>query len=409
MMTILVYIAVYIGLFGAVFYFLGFFKKRQMPELIGKYEPKVSIIIPMHNEEKGISVTIENALALDYPKNKLQIIVVDDGSTDDCYKIACKFRKFGVLVVSKKNGGKGSAMNFGLKRATGEIIFTMDADGTYPEKNALKEMVYFFRHPDVYCVSPAIAVHNPKGFWQKIQQAEFLLGIFLRKAFASMDALSITPGAFSAYRKKFFDEYGGFDEDNITEDLEIALRIQRNNFVVENAHNAHVYTVCPDNFIGLLKQRRRWYVGLLRNLWKHNVLFSRKYGDLGVVVLPIVILSVFFSVILTFYLTIRTLLRLKLDLEILQGVNFAASSFYITKYAIQKYLLLFFSNPLTYLAFFFFVFLIGYMIFAKRNLKKYSNFGFGLIFFLLFFSILFVFWWTVSLIYVIFNRKVLWK
>ena len=262
--TIIIYLSIYIGLIATSFYVLSFIadKKKKREFLTDNELPFVSVIIPAYNEEKSIAETIKSVLASNYPR--FEVIVIDDGSKDNTLKIAKKFIEKGVKVFSKKNGGKGSALNFGLKKAKGEIIFTMDAD-TFADPKSMKKMVRYFKNKDVMCVSPAMVIHNAKSILQRIQSIEYLLGLFLRKTFAALNAIYITPGAFSAYRKSFFDEYGGFDEGNITEDLEMALRIQFKGYIIENCPEAPVYTIAHKRFKPLLIQRRRWYFGIIKN------------------------------------------------------------------------------------------------------------------------------------------------
>src|SRR3972149_9930698 len=151
------------------------------------------------------------------------------------------------------------------------------------------------------CVSPAIIIDKPKSILQRVQYIEYLLSLFLRKAFASLKSIYITPGAFSAYRKSFFGKHGGFDEGNVTEDLEMALRIQYKGYNTENCPEGPAYTIAPRKFGELMVQRRRWYFGLLINLRNYRKIMGKKYGDLGTFVIPIAIVSIFFSVFVVLY------------------------------------------------------------------------------------------------------------
>jgi len=166
-------------------------------------DKSVTIVIPAYNEERSIASTIASALALDYPKERLEIIVVDDGSKDRTYEIAKRYESEQhprIRVLTKPNGGKGTALNLGIKNSASDVVVTMDAD-TYVDRKTLKKMIGLFDSTRIMCVAPAIGVYNPKGIWQRIQQIEYYLGVFLRKSFASMNAIHITPGAFSAYRQ----------------------------------------------------------------------------------------------------------------------------------------------------------------------------------------------------------------
>lgn len=416
MLEILIYVSAYIGFFGLTYYVLNLIShgKDNYPEferITTKKIPFVSVIIPAFNEERGIAGTLESALKLDYPKDKLEIIVVDDGSKDDTYKIASKFKSKRVKVYRfEKNQGKGAAMNYAIKKSRGEFIVTMDADNLIVEKGSLKHMISNFKNPKIMCVAPVIVIYKPKGILQRIQQIEYMLGVFLRKAFASMNAIHITPGAFSAYRKSFFDKYGGFDPKNITEDMEMAMRIQYNHYRIENDTRAVVYTIAPNKFISLYKQRRRWYVGLLTNFLNYKKMFSKKYGSLGLIVMPVAIATVFLSVILTFYMFINALIRLRKELVLLDSVNFdILNTIEFNKFVLERYVFFIFSNPIWIFSLIFIGVLLGYMVYAKTKVKKYTNIKFSLIFFIIFYSFLFALWWSVSFIYTLFNRKVAWR
>lgn len=409
---ILIYISTYIGLFAVAFYTLSWLSRahEKEPEF-PRDPPFVSVVIPAWNEEKGIVRTINSIKDLNYPKDKIEAIVVDDGSKDNTYSIAKKFACKHIHVYQmEKNGGKCNAVNFGISKAKGEIIITMDADNTYVNPDALQYMIPYFNDPKVVCVAPAMAIHDPHGILQRIQQVEYLLGVFLRKAFASMNAIHITPGCFSAYRKWWFLKYGGFRSAHLTEDLEMALRIQTNHYKIQNALKANVYTVGPNNFRALLTQRKRWYTGLLRNLRDYRHLFSKKYGPMGIVVLPVALTTVVLSVFLTSYVLATSVINLKKDISLWSSINFDLfSTIKWNEYFLSRYFFYVFSNPITIFVGMFICVLIAYMFFAKRQVKEYTNIKFSIIFFLIFYSFLFAFWWMISFFYTIFNKSVSWR
>ncbi|MCR4284503.1 MAG: glycosyltransferase family 2 protein [archaeon] len=408
---IMLYISVYIGLVATTFYVLGYHSEKKKEKMLFTDDelPLVSIIIPAYNEEKSIVKTINSIVASDYPKGKLEILVVDDGSKDRTLELARKCKSKLVKVYTKPNGGKGTTLNFALKKCKGEIIFSMDAD-TFVAPHSVREMVRYFKNPEVMSVSPSMLIYQPRGVLQRIQQAEYLFGLFIRKAFASVNAVHVTPGAFSAYRKTFFDKYGGYDEGNITEDLEMSLRIQYHGYTIEYSPESPAYTIAPNKIKALTIQRRRWYAGLMRNTWKYKGIFSPKYGDLGLFVLPIAWISIFFSVFVINYLVIDTLLNLKSELLFLNKVNFDfASLFSVGSYAVERVLFHIFSNPII-IFFLFFVVLLGiYMKFATKKVGKVKGIPLTIALYFLFFAILFGFWWTVSIIYIVLNKKVSWR
>ena len=402
-----VYFSIYIGLIATTFYILSFIAEKKKKKLL--YEdhelPKVTVIIPAYNEEKTISKTLNSILDSDYPD--FEVIFVDDGSMDKTLQVAKKFKK--VRIFHKENGGKGSALNLGISKARGEIIFTMDADTTV-DPQSMKNMVRLFKDKSVMSVTPAMIIDNPKTVLQKVQYVEYLLGLFLRKAFASVRSIFVAPGAFSAYRKEFFDKYGGYDVGNVTEDLEIALRIQFKGFHTENCPEAPAYTIAPSKFKDLLIQRRRWYFGLIKNLWNYRKIISPKYGDLGVFVIPVAMISIFLAVFVTVYLLFKTLFSIRKDLLFLQSINFDfANAFDLNFYIVERFLFSYISNPILIFVLIFVGILSFYMFYASRKIGKLSGIIFNIILFFLFFSILFGFWWIVSIFYVIFNKKIKWK
>lgn len=410
--NILIYISSFVGLFGFTYYLLSLLlldKIEKKPKILRSKLPPVTIIIPAYNEEETIERTILSALEIDYPKNRFEIIMVDDGSTDNTYKLAKKIKDSRLKVLTKKNGGKASALNMGIKKSKGEIIFTMDAD-TYVEKNALPLMIdYFVNDPKVMCVTPSMVVHKPKGILQRVQQMEYLLGIFLRKAFATMGSVHVTPGAFSSYRKIFFERYGGFDEHNITEDMEMALRIQRYHHIIQCSDRSIAYTTVPRKFIDVWNQRKRWYYGWIYNFVKYKKLFSKDYGQMGTIVLPIAVTTIFLSIILTFFLVFNALQRLKHELDFLQGINFNfMSSFELSWFVIEKFFFLLFSNPIFLILILFIGIVTFYLFFAKNRVSKYSGSFLSMILFILLYSLLYTFWWLSGMFYYFVLKRITW-
>jgi len=408
----LVYVVSFLGIFLTVFYAMSLFLDYRTPKKLSSKLYSLTIIIPAYNEEASIAATIESALNIDYPREKLEIIVVNDGSKDKTYEIAKKFESKQhpyVRVLTKPNGGKGSALNLGISKAKGEIVITMDAD-TFVNPDAVKEMMKHFYNDRVMAVTPAMMVYKPNKIWQRVQQIEYNLGVFLRKAFSTINAVHVTPGAFSAYRKVFFERYGSYDEHNITEDLEIALRIQSHHYIIENAPKAVVYTIAPSKFRELMIQRKRWYSGMIKNLMKYYFLFGTRYGILGILVLPLAILTVFSTIFLTGYTLSRSVDSLKEDLVSLNAVNFDFNNFYeFSKFAVQHHAYSILSQPVFVIFLVFVVFLTSIMIFSKYKTKFKDPFGYSLLLFIFTFSVLFSFWWILSLIYVLFNREIIWR
>ncbi len=413
---VMVYISIYIGLIATVFYALGYQSDKKKQKLLFTDEelPTVSVLIPVFNEEKSIKRTLESITSSNYPEGKLEVIIIDDGSTDNSLAIAKSFpeKMNGIKVRvfgNKENGGKGAALNTGIKKSSSEIILSVDAD-TFIEPHSVRELMRYFKNPEVMCVSPSMLVHKPRGLLQRIQQAEYLFGIFLRKAFTSVNAVHVTPGAFSAYRRTFLDKYGYYDENNLTEDLELALRVQSKGYMIENCPNAPAYTIAMNTFKSLMIQRRRWYVGLMQNMKDYRFMFSPKYGDLGVFVLPIAWISIFFSVFMINYLVINAIRHIHEELVFLAKINFDFSSvFTLNKYIFEKAVFSMASNPVLIFLLFFAIVLGMYMKYATKKVGNVRGLPVTVALYFMFFALLFGFWWTVSIIYVLFNKDVSWR
>lgn len=300
------YIILFIALFVEVFFLISYFEfsqstkasqDKQDSKQIAKF-PSVSIIVPVWNEETTVLKTIFSLLRLNYPKEKLFIYIVDDGSTDNTWKVIQRFiHNNQVKLLRKENGGKHTALNHALQFIDSDLVGCLDADSfVHPE--ALKRMIPYFEDAEIMAMTPSIKIFEPRGILGLIQKTEYIFGIFLRKVFSNLNAVYITPGPFSIFRRSVFRDIGGYRHAHGTEDMELAMRMQRNNMKIGNIHNAFIYTVAPTNFRALYKQRLRWIYGFIKNSLDYRDMFFRpQYGNLGMVVLP----AAGFSVLSTVY------------------------------------------------------------------------------------------------------------
>jgi len=404
--TLIIFSALFISLFIGTFFLLTFLDnlgKMHNPAI--KRYPSVTIIIPAHNEERGIAGTIESALAIDYPKDKLEIIVVENGgSKDRTVEIANRYKKNGVKVFSLEKGGKGYAMNYIIKRAKGDIIITMDAD-TFAEPDVLYKMMGYFEDPKVMAVAPTIKSKYQKTLIQRIQNVEYLLGGFARKVFEFLDAMYVTPGAFTAYRKKFFDKFGAYDESHITEDLEIALRINSKGYRLANAIDASVYTITPRTFRELFWQRIRWFLGFIDAFIQYRrMLFGFKHGYLSGLVMPAAVISIFFTIFIAFSMIKESLLIAywflmdggtigieNLNVSVLKNLlNLSPFSFNFSAIEFAGFSIILMGLLTFYLA-------------KKYSLDK-SEYGFGYLIYIFFYIIIFASWWVGAIWYKLFGR-----
>ncbi len=253
--------------------------------------PDLSVIIPSYNSRHTIFKCIQSCQAMHYPK-KIEIIVVDDGSKDGSGEELAK-RKDIVFIKKEKNAGKAAALNTGIGRAHGEIIACVDSD-TYPAPDALERCVgYFEKDPKVGSVVLFVNTTEPKNWLEKMQQIEYWISFgFFFRTLSAIGGLYVTPGPMACYRKSVFDALGGYDEKNLGEDMEIALRMQKNGWKIRIAPNAIAYTEVPSGWRALYKQRLRWQRSAILNVLDYSdMFFEKKYGYLGGFVLPYVLFN----------------------------------------------------------------------------------------------------------------------
>lgn len=257
--------------------------------------PPVAIIVPCWNEEATVAGTVESLLALDYPADKLSLILVNDGSTDGTGAVIDRYAAHPqITALHKENGGKFTAMNLGITHAVdAELIGFLDAD-SFVAPDALREIVAAFSGSDVAAITASMSIHHPRTVIQHMQYAEYSLAILIRHVLASVNGLYVTPGPFSFYRRSILAELGAFKHAHLAEDMEMAMRIQRAGLSIGNAIRARVYTKGPATLPKLVKQRIRWTTGFLRNLlFEYRDLLGRqKNSVLGLLILPLALLSI---------------------------------------------------------------------------------------------------------------------
>lgn len=294
---------IFLSLYFQVLLLISFFEnkkkiKEEEEQVVTAY-PSVTIAVPCWNEERTLAKTLDSLLALDYPKDKLSVIVVDDGSTDSTLVIAKKYEaqyKNQILAITKINGGKHTAVNLALSLAEGELFGCLDAD-SFVDKNALRIIAsYFVNHKEAMAVTPCIHIRSPKTIIQRIQAIEYLLGVFLRKSFGQLDAIQVTPGPFSIFKREIFAKIGNYKKAHNTEDYEITLRMHKNHMKIMNSHKALVYTIGPATFRGYFYQRLRWSRGFLENSLDYKAIFFKKeYGNFGMFTLPFAFVFMFYG------------------------------------------------------------------------------------------------------------------
>lgn len=304
-MEYFLYVFLFITLYFQIFLLLSFFEKRSIKDLDNIQDSKIkylstTIIVPCFNEESTVEKTIDSLLKLDYPKDKLSIMIIDDGSTDSTWRVIQKYKDNSQISLQQKEneGSKFAALNFALTHVETELVGVLDAD-SWVDSQALKYYMEFFSDPKVMATIPSMIVGKPESMLQKAQKAEYDIGLFARKAFAKINSIYITPGPFSVFRKYVFDTLGPYQEAHHTEDAEIALRMQRHHYKIAYSERSIVYTVGPRKLKPLIKQRVRWVYGFIKNIYDYrDMLFKKEYRALGLIVLPLGIFRVFITVVL---------------------------------------------------------------------------------------------------------------
>jgi poly-beta-1,6 N-acetyl-D-glucosamine synthase len=249
-----------------------------------KVFPKISIIVPAFNEAKTIKNCIESLQSLDYPN--FEIIVVDDGSSDNTFEVASQCK--GAMVLRQENQGKPIALNNGISNSSGEVILTVDAD-TELDKGALKPIANrFAANSKLGAVAGNVKVKRELAILNTIQSAEYATGINLvRKGQSLLGTVMVVPGPVAAIRKEAVEAVGFFSDDTFAEDFDITVKILKKGYEIEYEEASLAYTDAPKNTEDLMKQRRRWYRGMLQVLDKHKDLyFNRKYGVVGLFGIP---------------------------------------------------------------------------------------------------------------------------
>ncbi len=269
-------------------------KLFEVPKITKEYS--VSILIPAYNEKEAIGPTIEAVFNSNY-KNLVEVIAINDESTDNTLKIMQSLKKKypKLKILNKKNSGKADSLNQAIKIAKGEIVGVVDSD-SFPRKDSISKMIGFFDDEKVGAVTIPVLVRNPKTFFEKIQAIEYAMIALTRKLLEKLNAIYVTPGPLALYRKSILKEVGGFDKDNITEDIELTWNLTSKGYERKMCLDTSVTTVVPKSFRAWWKQRKRWAVGGFQTIWKYREYFFKK-GILGFFILPLFIFSSLFGLI----------------------------------------------------------------------------------------------------------------
>lgn len=264
--------------------------------------PPVTAVVPAYNEEKVIARALDAVCRSRYA-NLIEIIVVDDGSTDRTADVvaAMAARDNRIRLVRQPNSGKPLALNNAFTRAQGEIIITLDAD-TILSPSAISYLVHPFTHDPgerLGAVAGRVSVGNLRGFVTRWQGLEYVMQIGVdRGAQDALNAITIVPGACGAWRRNAVISSGGYSPATLAEDCDLALELRQQGYSVSQSGLAVGHTEAPESLPALIRQRFRWTYGNFQSLWKHRrMVLNPEYGWLGMLVLPATILSLLMPVL----------------------------------------------------------------------------------------------------------------
>lgn len=258
--------------------------KELLSHFVKDYRPLVSVMIPAWNEEVGLLFTIKTLLESTY--KHLEIVVVNDGSTDDSDAMMRKFvaryetemaeipesERIRMVYHYQKNGGKGSALNTAIKLSHGDILMSIDADCTV-HSGCVAAFVDAFRDPRTMAAVGNVKIGNTKSLIGTIQYLEFAFSFLLKNADSVMNTVYIIGGAAGAFRREVFEKIGGYSTHNITEDIQLSMRIQDRGWKIVYVPTAYVSTEGASTLQGLMKQRLRWKRGRFQTFWEYRHMF----------------------------------------------------------------------------------------------------------------------------------------
>ena len=264
------------------------------------YVPTVAVVVAAYNEEKIIEKTLNSLLQSEYTF-PYEIIVVDDGSTDRTAEVvrAISALHSRVHLISQKNAGKSEALNAGIQNTHAEIVVTLDAD-TLCTPQTIPKLVRHFSDMYIGAVAGNAKVGNRINLMTRWQALEYVTSQNLdRRAFSLINCITVVPGAIGAWRRNLLLNAGGFNNSTLAEDADLTLTLRRQGYSIVYEDEAIAYTEAPQSIHDFLKQRYRWMFGTLQVAWKHkDALFRKKYGTLGFVALPnIIIFQVIFPLV----------------------------------------------------------------------------------------------------------------
>jgi len=411
MYTIIFYVFCFISVYVQIFFLMTFLEKRRQivhnPEdLELSYYPTVTIAVPCYNEEATIDITVKSLLSLDYPKDKIKLFLIDDGSKDNTWNIINNFNNnINIFAFKKENGGKHTALNLALEKTDSEFFGCLDSDSMVHNQALKRILKYFEIDSRTMAVAPSIIVYNPNNILQRAQSIEYDMSIYTKKMLGFMGGIHVTPGPFSIFRKKVFDDLGPYYKAHNTEDQEIALRMQEHGYKIDHCPDAYVYTSTPNSVIKLYRQRLRWIYGFIKNLIDYKrLLFRKKYGTVALFTLPSGLIAII-GVIFLFSNILGNIIKFVYNKIIqIQTIGFSQVfnfNYHFDWFFVSTKAVLFFSLIL-------YILVIVSVMIGRKMAEGKTGFPLSIFYFVIIYSVIAPFWMLRAIYNAVFSKESSW-
>jgi cellulose synthase/poly-beta-1,6-N-acetylglucosamine synthase-like glycosyltransferase len=414
-MDIIYYLFLFVALYFQIFFLMSYLenfdffnlkKKNNYPALPQDGLPLVSIVVACWNEDTTIDSTVKSIFNSEYPRDRIQLLLVNDGSDDATWEVMQQYKNDPkITLINKKNGGKFTAINFALEHVKGDLIATVDAD-TFLQPTALPFMVErFLGDSKLDALGATIVLHKPHSLTQIAQSIEYQLFAFTKLILAKMHGALVVPGAFSMYRPRVFNEIGLFKEAHKLEDLELTFRMHESRMKVGQSRDAIAYTNAPETVGALFRQRIRWGYGFIKNSYDYrHLIYNKDQGHFGFFTLPMSIfsyLSIIIFFILSWFVVVRAIIQSVIQASLVGwSTLFQWNGFELNTLSAQASV---FITLILYVV-------VIFMIFSGKNLvNDRSKNPFPILIFFVLYGIIVPFWVIKSIYNSIFDKKVIWR
>jgi cellulose synthase/poly-beta-1,6-N-acetylglucosamine synthase-like glycosyltransferase len=408
---VMFYVLIFLSVYVQVFFFVTFLENRKKivtrnEKIKLNFYPAVTIVVPCWNEENTIEKTVQSLFNLNYPKDKIKIFLINDGSTDNTRNVINKFAEYpNIKIFHKENGGKYTALNLGLENSETDFFGCLDADSFADSESLIRIMSYFEKDEKIMAVVPSVVLDNSVNFVQSAQRAEYYMGVYFKKMLSFLGAIDVTPGPLTIFRKKVFNDLGHYRQGHNTEDMEIAYRMQKNQYKIGHCNDAFVFTNTPKTIKKLYRQRLRWIFGFINNVIDYrSVLFKKKYGNFSIFVLPTRVAFVLATIYLfgNIFYNLGNFLYSKIIVFQMVGFHPSIKNFVFDPFFINL-------QSFTFLVIVAYVLVLFSMILGRRMVEGKWSFSVDMLYFFPVFALVAPFWLMKAIYNTILQRKPSWR